>query len=223
MSFLIAAVAPPCFTVIQSAASQPRRGRNSKNTQKSKQNVKTTKPPTAVTSTTNNPPGFGGKGKNPVWQCVQNCGACCKLDKGPDFPSPEEVFDDPSDIQLYKSLVGSDGWCIHYEKSTRKCSIYAERPYFCRVEPEIFETLYGIDKKKFNKEACSVLLQLLHRHYQSSVWIKFNRTGYFQSSNMEHDNIGKFEFFSPPTIKTVKTKAEISSTRGQPIPFFSFP
>lgn len=99
--------------------------------------------------------------------------------------------------QLFNSLVGSDGWCIHFDKSTRKCSIYAgetcflsclgleislfifwwfcffafvisvnswtvvlfllfalDRPYFCRVEPAIFETLYGIEKKKFNKEAC---------------------------------------------------------------------
>lgn len=28
------------------------------------------------------------------------------------------------EFQLYKSLIGPDGWCIHYEKSTRKCSIY---------------------------------------------------------------------------------------------------
>ncbi|KAG8374284.1 hypothetical protein BUALT_Bualt11G0115500 [Buddleja alternifolia] len=106
-------------------------------------------------------PGFGGKRKVPVWQCVQNCGACCKLDKGPTFPSPEEIFEDPSDIQLFKSLVGPDGWCIHYDKGSRKCSIYAERPYFCRVEPEIFELLYGIDKKKFNKEACSCCIDTI--------------------------------------------------------------
>ncbi|XP_071707481.1 uncharacterized protein [Rutidosis leptorrhynchoides] len=101
--------------------------------------------------------GFGTKKTEPVWQCVKNCGACCKLDKGPTFPSPEEIFEAPSDIELYKSLVGSDGWCIHYEKNTRTCSIYDERPYFCRVEPEVFETLYGIDKKKFNKESCSCI------------------------------------------------------------------
>ncbi|KAI7736798.1 hypothetical protein M8C21_011233, partial [Ambrosia artemisiifolia] len=98
--------------------------------------------------------GFGAKKKETLWQCVTNCGACCKLDKGPSFPSSEEIFDDPSDVQLYKSLVGSDGWCIHYQKSTRTCSIYADRPYFCRVEPHVFETLYGISKKKFNNEAC---------------------------------------------------------------------
>ncbi|XP_051149657.1 uncharacterized protein LOC127264235 isoform X3 [Andrographis paniculata] len=105
-------------------------------------------------STATGSAGFGGKKKDPVWQCIQNCGACCKLDKGPQFPSPDEIFDEPSDVELYQSLIGKDGWCIHYDKNTRECSIYAERPYFCRVEPEIFFTLYGIEKKNFNKEAC---------------------------------------------------------------------
>lgn len=100
--------------------------------------------------------GFGvKKKKEPLWQCVQGCGACCKLSKGPTFVTPEEIFDKPSDIELYKSMVGADGWCIHFDKSTRTCSIYEDRPYFCRVEPDVFQTLYGINKKKFNKEACS--------------------------------------------------------------------
>ncbi|CBI32648.3 hypothetical protein VitviT2T_012185 [Vitis vinifera] len=99
--------------------------------------------------------GFGGKRNDPTWQCIQGCGACCKLDKGPSFATPEEIFDDPSDVKLYRSMVGPDGWCIHYEKSTRTCSIYSDRPYFCRVEPNVFQTLYGIGKKRFNKEACS--------------------------------------------------------------------
>ncbi|KAM6593474.1 hypothetical protein CsatA_001177 [Cannabis sativa] len=99
--------------------------------------------------------GFGGGRKEQLWHCVEGCGACCKLNKGPSFAPPDEIFDDPSDVQLYRSMVGPDGWCIHYEKSTRRCSIYSERPYFCRVEPDVFETLYGISKKKFNKEACS--------------------------------------------------------------------
>ncbi|PWA77810.1 hypothetical protein CTI12_AA220970 [Artemisia annua] len=113
----------------------------------------TKRPPQKKNVSTTN--GFGTRKTEPVWQCVKNCGACCKLDKGPTFPSPEEIFDDPSDVQLYKTMVGADGWCIHYEKSTRTCSIYDDRPYFCRVEPEVFENLYGIEKKKFNKEACS--------------------------------------------------------------------
>lgn len=111
--------------------------------------------------------GFGKIKKDPQWQCVENCGACCKLDKGPDFPSPEEIFEDPSDIEKFKSLIGHDGWCIHFEKATRKCSIYADRPYFCRVEPDVFLELYGIEKKKFNREACSCCIDTIKAIYGS--------------------------------------------------------
>ena len=45
--------------------------------------------------------GFGARKTEPLWQCVKNCGACCKLDKGPKFPSPEEIFDESSDIQVH--------------------------------------------------------------------------------------------------------------------------
>lgn len=44
--------------------------------------------------------GFGGKRNDPTWQCIQGCGACCKLDKGPSFATPEEIFDDPSDVKV---------------------------------------------------------------------------------------------------------------------------
>ncbi|RWR74855.1 Retinoic acid-induced 3 [Cinnamomum micranthum f. kanehirae] len=98
--------------------------------------------------------GFGRERKE-LWSCSQGCGACCKLDKGPAFATPEEIFDDPDHVKLYRSMIGTDGWCIHFEKTTRTCSIYQGRPYFCRVEPKVFEELYGINEKKFNKEACS--------------------------------------------------------------------
>ncbi|KAK3006716.1 LOW QUALITY PROTEIN: hypothetical protein RJ639_017813 [Escallonia herrerae] len=158
--------------------------------------------PELSTTTTSTSVGFSRERKDPLWQCVQGCGACCKLDKGPTFPSPEEVFDDPSDIQLYKSLIGPDGWCVNYEKETRTCAIYAgdffpvlhkvivsmhqtlmgafcyiqDRPYFCRVEPEIFQDLYGIDKKKFNKEACNCCVDTIKAIYgsQSQELDKFN-------------------------------------------------
>ncbi|KAJ6330444.1 hypothetical protein OIU76_009115 [Salix suchowensis] len=111
--------------------------------------------------------GFDTSKKEPLWGCVEGCGACCKLAKGPAFATPEEIFTDPSDIELYKSLIGPDGWCIHYEKSTRKCSIYPDRPYFCRVEPDIFESLYGITKKKFNKVACGSCRDTIKEIYGS--------------------------------------------------------
>lgn len=84
--------------------------------------------------------------------------------------------------------MGPDGWCINFDKGNRTCSIYngelplghilqqfllltlslygfffslADRPYFCRVEPEVFQSLFGIKKKKFNKEACRFIHYLL--------------------------------------------------------------
>ncbi|KAF9590882.1 hypothetical protein IFM89_000138 [Coptis chinensis] len=139
------------------------------------------KPPKSK-SKAKNPPstiGFGNikRKEDPPWKCVQNCGACCKLVKSPSFATPEEIFENPSDIELYKTMVGPDGWCIHLNKSTRTCSIYNERPYFCRVEPSVFETLYGIDKKKFNKEACSCCRDSIKAVYgaRSQELENFNR------------------------------------------------
>ncbi|XP_042018113.1 uncharacterized protein LOC121765896 [Salvia splendens] len=154
-SLMMMAPSPVCLAARKT--SSPRKGQRQK----------------PATKTSN---GFGREKKSPVWQCVEKCGACCKLDKGPTFPSPEEIFDNPSDVEHYNSLVGEDGWCIHYDKSSRKCSIYADRPYFCRVEPEIFDTLYGIDNKRFNKEACSCCADTIKTVYgaNSKELEKFN-------------------------------------------------
>ncbi|KAF6171037.1 hypothetical protein GIB67_014617 [Kingdonia uniflora] len=126
--------------------------------------------------------GFGKTNKNQKqqqlsWQCVTGCGACCKLNKGPLFATPEEIFENPSDIELYKSMVGEDGWCVHYEKTSRTCSIYSDRPHFCRVELDVFKTLYGIDEKKFNKEACSFCVDTIKAIYgaRSPELENFNR------------------------------------------------
>jgi len=88
------------------------------------------------------------------WACVKNCGACCVLDKGPDYPPIEEVLTDPAESSLYRSMIGPDGWCINYDKRSRSCKIHADRPRFCRVEPDIFKALYGIEEKDMDKEAC---------------------------------------------------------------------
>ncbi|XP_059667768.1 uncharacterized protein LOC132313122 [Cornus florida] len=163
----------PCFATVRSAANRPRQNGNSK-TKKMQSR-----------SSGGASLGFGGERKDPPWQCVQGCGACCKLDKGPSFATPEEIFDDPLDVRLYRSLIGPDGWCIHYKKSTRTCSIYSDRPYFCRVEPDIFQELYGIDKKRFNKEACSCCRDTIKEVYgsKSKELDNFNHTIRSSSSN----------------------------------------
>ncbi len=73
------------------------------------------------------------------WTCVQNCGACCRL-------APEErteALEVLSDIQTkkYLEMVGPDGWCRHYDTALRSCTIYDDRPDFCKVDllPTLFE------------------------------------------------------------------------------------
>ncbi|WVZ57032.1 hypothetical protein U9M48_007476, partial [Paspalum notatum var. saurae] len=107
------------------------------------------------------------KAKRPVrWKCASGCGACCKLDKGPDFPTPDEIFaDHPDDLQLYRSMIGADGWCINYDKATRTCNIYQDRPSFCRVEPKVFDEFFGVPPSRFDREACSACLDNIKMVY----------------------------------------------------------
>ncbi|KAJ8646480.1 hypothetical protein MRB53_008228 [Persea americana] len=42
--------------------------------------------------------GFGRERKE-LWSCSQGCGACCKLDKGPAFATPEEILDYPDHVK----------------------------------------------------------------------------------------------------------------------------
>ncbi|CAH2074434.1 unnamed protein product [Thlaspi arvense] len=113
-------------------------------TQVSKLEAKKTKPENRRPTTTSTS-GFSGRtAKELTWQCVEGCGACCKLAKDFAFATPDEIFDDPDDVELYRN-----------------------RPYFCRVEPEVFQTLYGIEQKKFNKEACSCCIDTIKTIYGS--------------------------------------------------------
>jgi uncharacterized protein len=86
-----------------------------------------------------------------TWQCVKNCGACCQLDPA-DRPDLSDYLS-PTELALYMSLVGEDGWCIHYDPAQRECRIYDERPNFCRVQPDTFEKLYGIAPTELNEFA----------------------------------------------------------------------
>ncbi len=80
------------------------------------------------------------------WKCISNCGACCRL-------APEErsealsVLDDDQ-LKQYLEMVGHDGWCRHYDKQSRTCSIYENRPDFCKVDSTV--RLYKIDNNEIN-------------------------------------------------------------------------
>ncbi|CAM9740168.1 unnamed protein product [Discosporangium mesarthrocarpum] len=42
-------------------------------------------------------------------------------------------------------MAEEDGWCKHFDKQNRACTIYNDRPRFCRVEVETFGDMYGVE------------------------------------------------------------------------------
>ncbi|MEM7762111.1 MAG: YkgJ family cysteine cluster protein [Cyanobacteria bacterium P01_A01_bin.40] len=91
------------------------------------------------------------------WQCVSGCGACCNL-------APEERPDlaeylSSEELEMYMSMVGEDGWCINYDHDERKCQIYEQRPRFCRVQPDNFKEMYGVETTEFNEFAIACCQQ----------------------------------------------------------------
>ncbi|ASC69715.1 hypothetical protein XM38_006440 [Halomicronema hongdechloris C2206] len=105
-----------------------------------------------------------------TWQCIEGCGACCHLD--PQDRPDLDCYLSPADLALYLSLVGADGWCIHFDHATRRCRIYAERPGFCRVEAETFEAMYGIDSSELNAfaiDCCRQQITAVHGAHSAEM------------------------------------------------------
>ncbi|MEM6445213.1 MAG: YkgJ family cysteine cluster protein [Cyanobacteria bacterium P01_D01_bin.123] len=78
-----------------------------------------------------------------AWHCVRGCGACCYLQPGE--RDELETYLTPVELKQYLSMVGEDGWCVHYQRDERTCGIYRNRPNFCRVSPRRFERMFGIE------------------------------------------------------------------------------
>jgi hypothetical protein len=108
------------------------------------------------------------------WLCVKNCGACCHLDPT-DRPELEDYLS-PDELTLYLSMVGEEGWCINFDHDTRKCRIYEQRPRFCRVQPDTFKVMYGVNADEFNDFAIDCCRQQIEGIYGR------------KSSEMEHYN-----------------------------------
>lgn len=66
------------------------------------------------------------------WRCISGCGACCRLDPALRGEALEALSEEQR--ALYLSMVGPDGWCVHFDTGGRRCRIYDRRPDFCRVE-----------------------------------------------------------------------------------------
>jgi Fe-S-cluster containining protein len=86
-----------------------------------------------------------------TWQCVASCGACCYL--APDERPDLDTYLAPDQLALYLSLVGDDGWCIHYDPSDRRCTVYSVRPAFCRVTVDTFAAMFDVPAEELNEFA----------------------------------------------------------------------
>ena len=98
-----------------------------------------------------------------TWQCVKQCGACCHLDPG-ERPDLDEYLL-PDELELYLSMVGDGGWCVNYDHANRECRIYSNRPRFCRVEPQVFEDMYGIPLEELNDFAIDCCREQIYGVY----------------------------------------------------------
>jgi Fe-S-cluster containining protein len=92
-----------------------------------------------------------------TWQCVKNCGACCYLQPS-ERPDLDEYLS-PPELEQYMGMVGEDGWCINYDAIKRECTIYDDRPRFCRVQGDIFGEMFGIEATDLNDFAIDCCLQ----------------------------------------------------------------
>ncbi len=110
-----------------------------------------------------------------TWSCVKQCGACCHLDPT-DRPELAEYLS-PDELQLYLSLVGEEGWCIHYDHTQRECQIYEKRPRFCRVQAETFQEMFGIEPEDLNDFAIDCCRQQIEGVYgdRSLEMLRFDR------------------------------------------------
>ena len=87
--------------------------------------------------------------KQAKWSCSDYCGACCKLDP----VQRQEALGALSQKEqaLYLSMVAKDGWCRHFDKVYRKCTIYNHRPNFCDIKK--FSSNSSIREPGFEKLA----------------------------------------------------------------------
>ena len=110
-----------------------------------------------------------------TWQCVKNCGACCNLDPA-DRPDIHEYLT-PVELEEYLSMVGEGGWCVNFDHEARECRVYADRPRFCRVQPDVFEQMYGIEGEDLNDFAIDCCRQQIEGVYgdRSLEMLRFDK------------------------------------------------
>ena len=108
------------------------------------------------------------------WCCIENCGACCRLDLS-DREDLSGVLSH-TDIGLINSMKSKDGWCKYLNKSSRKCTIYESRPHFCRVNK------FSSSFKEYLKNGDEFLIDCCKQHISSIYGKKSEQMKIFKSS-----------------------------------------
>ena len=111
------------------------------------------------------------------WQCISQCGSCCRLNPEDRQDSLEALSESQRD--LYLSMVGPDGWCIHFNTGARSCNIYESRPDFCRVSNlvSLFGGTPNGDPADHNSFAIACCKQQIRSEYggRGKVMRRFSR------------------------------------------------
>ena len=108
------------------------------------------------------------------WSCIENCGACCKLD----LTEREDLTNKLSteDISLINSMTSKNGWCKYLDMKDRKCMIYETRPHFCRVNE--FSTSF----KEYLKNGDKFLIDCCKQHISAIYGIKSKEMNNFKKA-----------------------------------------
>ena len=90
------------------------------------------------------------------WTCIKNCGACCQIDLK--YRKNLNNILSERDIELIKSMTQKDGWCKYLDKKNMKCTIYDNRPHFCKV------SLFSKNFKEYKKKGDNFLIDCCKEH-----------------------------------------------------------
>ena len=52
-------------------------------------------------------------------------------------------------MDLYTSMIGTDDWCIHFDKENRQCKVYEDRPQFCKVDKKSYKKMFDVEPEDF--------------------------------------------------------------------------
>ena len=108
------------------------------------------------------------------WSCIENCGACCYFDLT-ERKDLSRILS-REDIAVITSMTRNDGWCKHFDKSNKKCTIYESRPHFCRVNK------FSKSFKDYLKNGDKFLIDCCKQHISSIYGRKSNQRKIFKTT-----------------------------------------